>query len=147
MPSLPKSYAMPVPVKWFSVALGTILGAGYAFGPEQVSSAPIFLTAKELFPIQVWGILFMFCGVLLAFTQFYGYVVSAMVWSLWGSLLLIGAFDGNLQSWGSIVWPFYFAAVNFMHVYRWGMERKALVRREGISSYLYARRRSREEDR
>ncbi len=130
MPNPVKNYAMPRLIKIFSVILAVSLGAGYAFGPDAFSSTPLFTYAKELFPIQVWGILFMTCGVILAITKFFGYALSAIMWGLWGIYLVIAALDGHLQSWGAVLWPFYFAAVNFMHVALWGQERRRQMRQQ-----------------
>lgn len=147
MPRVQHDYEMPTVIKWLSTVLALALGAGYAFGPDSVSSAPIFEFAKALMPIQLWGIVFMGCGFLLASTRFLGYAACGTTWLLWEIFLVLGAANGNLQSWGSVIWPVFFVGINFMHIIQWGQTRKALVRSENITEYWAARRRSREEDR
>jgi hypothetical protein len=119
----PDHRTMPLLVRWFSATLAVTLGAGYAFGPAALGDAAAFIFARQLLPIRMWGVLFIVCGISLILPRLSiiaGHVLCAVIWTIWAIFLFLASIDSGLQSWGAFVWPLYFAALNYMHVWLWG---------------------------
>lgn len=149
MPSQAASRDVPRFVKWAMIICALAIGAGYAFGPQSWYSASTFdvLRSVTWFPISAWGWVFMTAGFLMISTRMFGHALAMVAWSTWGMGVLAATLDGHITTWGSAVWPFFFVAMNAYEVFRWGQKQLGMVRREHISSFWGARRRSREERR
>lgn len=135
MSELPDRHAMPAIVRWLSAILAVSLGAGYAFGPSAIGNAEVFKYARELMPVSAWGFLFIVCGSLLIIPRsqkIVGHATCAILWTLWAIFLLLGSVDagGGLAAWGAFIWPSYFAAINYMHVWLWGRHRGQRLREQ-----------------
>lgn len=138
MPSPPvHARDVPVFVRMALITTALLLGGGYAFGPDSLSSSPSFDVLKSVpwFPIRAWGLCFLFAGVLMGATKLVGYAFAVVLWGTWGMGQVLALSDGKLVSWGLAVYPFFYVAIAGYEVYRWGQKHLMQVRAQQQSGY------------
>jgi hypothetical protein len=120
---------VPPFIKWMMVVTALTIGIGYLVSPDSASNAPVLTYAQTLFPVQVWGALFMTSGILIVSTRLIGHGLAIVLWGTWGASIWIAYAAGLGTAWDDVVWPMTFVALNGYEVFRWGQKQLADFRR------------------